>query len=446
MNEKKEFYIWFIRETKALIPKWVYDKITPIYHFFWAFLGAVVYRNPSKNIFVIGVTGTKGKTSTVELINNILKTSGKKTAIISSLRMQVADNPEIPNKMTMPGRMILQKFFRDAVKAGCEYVVFEMTSEGAKQFRHKFIYLDAFVFTNIYPEHIESHGSYEKYLAAKVSLGESLNKGIKKETYVFVNTDANDSDSFIELKATHKIPYSISDAEPFEIQPSLEVFTFKGVQISTRLKGKFNIYNALAAATCTHELGIPIEEIKKGIEGVEYIPGRMQRIIVNDRHGKPYKDFDVYVDYAHTPDSLKKACGALSGTPIICILGSAGGGRDKWKRPIIGKISVDYCKKIILTTDDPYDEDVSDINKDILRGVDIANKDRTKNGKEPIPSEEIEDRKEAIRTAIREAKKGDAVLITGKGADTYYWGPRGKRIPWSDIVETKKLLERHINR
>jgi len=166
-----------LRTTEKLIPRKIYKLFQPTYHFLLATTGTLLYRKPSRHIYVIGITGTKGKSSTAEFVNAVLEGAGKKTAILSTIRFKVG-NTTRPNKfkMTMPGRFFTQKFLRDAVDAGCEYAIIEMTSEGARFFRHTGIDLDALIFTNLSPEHIESHGSFAKYKACKLRLIQQLVK------------------------------------------------------------------------------------------------------------------------------------------------------------------------------------------------------------------------------------------------------------------------------
>src|SRR3989344_2462524 len=167
---------------KKLIPKKLFEALSPIYHYKLALLGAILYGFPSKKIKVIGVTGTKGKSSIVEILSAILEEAGYKVASAGTVRFKIGK--EIRRnlfKMTMPGRFFVQKFLREAVSKKCDHAIIEMTSEGAKQYRHKFVYLDALIFSNIAPEHIESHGSFENYLEAKLSLAKALSPSPKKE-------------------------------------------------------------------------------------------------------------------------------------------------------------------------------------------------------------------------------------------------------------------------
>ena len=179
-----------LRTIERFIPKKLYEFLQPAYHYSLALAGALFYGFPGRKIKVIGITGTKGKTSTAEILSAILEEAGYSTAIISTLRFKIGKTEERNLfKMTMPGRGFVQKMLRRAVSAKCDFAIIEMTSEGAKFYRHKFTYPNAAIFTNISPEHIESHGSYEKYLSAKLKIAEELSRSPKKSKIIVVNAD-----------------------------------------------------------------------------------------------------------------------------------------------------------------------------------------------------------------------------------------------------------------
>jgi UDP-N-acetylmuramoyl-L-alanyl-D-glutamate--2,6-diaminopimelate ligase len=416
-----------LRVVKKIIPRSIFEFFQPVYHYLLAFTGAIRYVFPSEFITIIGVTGTKGKSSTTEFLNSILESAGKKTALVNGLRFKIGDDSK-PNlfKMTMPGRMFIQKKIREAVRAGCEYFILEITSEGAKQFRHKFIELDALIFTNISPEHIESHGSYEKYLAAKLSIARALEQSPKKHKAIIANTDDKEGYKFLQTRVRKKISYSLKNAWPYTFDESGLTFMFGGEKIHSPLLGKFNIYNMLAAAMCAKHFEIASGHIRMGLENVSKIRGRMEKV-------EEGQDFGVYIDYAHTADSLEQAYKALNGKNLICVLGSTGGGRDTWKRPEMGAIAEKYCSQIILTNEDPYDEDPMKIIHEIKSGI------KTKN------ANIILDRREAIHEALSLASENGAVIITGKGTDPYIMEARGKKTPWDDVTVTQEELRGLIN-
>jgi len=413
-----------LRKIKKYIPTKLFRAFQPMYHYSLALLSALIYRFPSRKISVIAITGTKGKTSTIEIINTILEEAGYKTALSSTLRFKIGAKSENNTyKMTLPGRFFLQKFLRKAVNAKCRYAIIEITSEAAKQFRHKFISLDALIFTNLSPEHIESHGSLENYINAKLQIAKSLEKSQKPKKILIANKDDAHSKKFLDINVDEKHSFSIKDANPYEIKKEGIEFTLDGQKVVSPLSGEFNLYNTLAATTFSKTQNISVETIKRAVENFRGIAGRMEKIDVG-------QDFTAIVDYAHTADSLEKVYEVFQTSRKVCVLGSTGGGRDKWKRPDIGAVASRHCSHIILTNEDPYDEDPEVIVKEIKKGI-----------TRPIV-EVIMDRREAIAKALKLAKTGDAVIITGKGTDPYIMEADGKKTPWSDAEVTREELKK----
>jgi len=391
---------------KEIIKKFIPKFLLRIYHFLLALLGAVVFEFPgkNKNIKIIGVTGTNGKSTTVEFITKIFEEAKIPVASQSSVRFKIKEK-ETQNKlkMTMPGRFFMQKFLRQAINQGCKYVVLEVTSEGIKQFRHKFINFDTIVFTNLTPEHIESHGGFENYKKAKGKLFQ-----ISKGTHI-INIDDKNSDYFLQFSAKKKITYGKNKGD----------INFENANFVLQMKGDFNYYNALAAICVglNYEIDLPV--CRKGVEGLKGMPGRMEEIISD-----PFK---VIVDYAFTPNALEKVYQTFSGQNLVCVLGACGGGRDKWKRPVLGEIANRHCKEVIITNEDPYDEDPMEIINQVAKSAPNAKK--------------ILDRKEAIKIAIELAKPNDVVIITGKGSEPLMCLDNGKKIAWDDRKITKDALE-----
>lgn len=416
-----------LRIIKKLIPRKLFNALAPIYHYKLALLGALLYRFPSKHIKVIAVTGTKGKSSTTEMLNSIFETAGQKTAVLNTIRFKIGEKSE-PNlrKMTVPGRFFVQRFIRRAVDVHCDVVILELSSEAAKQFRHKFIDLDSLVFTNLSPEHIESHGSFEKYRSAKISIARALAKSHKKRTVLVVNADDKSSDYFLGCGANENYTFSLQDVGDYTANEDSISFIFKNIKITSPLLGLFNLYNLLGAATCASAFGISPEMIKQGLERLETIKGRVEFIKTNNHK----QNFDVVVDYAHTSGSLEALYKTFEGRRKICVLGNTGGGRDKWKRPEMAAVADTYCDDVILTNEDPYDEDPKKIIDDMLPGF--------KNRKVTL----IMDRRAAINEAIKRAKEGNVVLITGKGTDPFIMGADGDKTPWSDERVAKEELEK----
>jgi UDP-N-acetylmuramoyl-L-alanyl-D-glutamate--2,6-diaminopimelate ligase len=411
-----------LRKIEKVIPKKLFKMGQPVYHYSLALFGAIIYRFPSRKIKVVAVTGTKGKTSTVEFVNTILEEAGFITALAGTLRFKIRDQSK-PNmyKMTVPGRFFLQKFLRQAVNAHCDYVVLEMSSEAAKQYRHKFIDLDALIFTNLAPEHIESHGGYDKYLEAKLSIAEALEKSPKKNKIIVANIDDKEGHKFLKINVEKKAPYSLKDGEPIVCHDDGVKFVCENVPIESKLPGEFNVYNMLAAISYARALGISMETIKIGLEKLTEIKGRAQKIRNNF-------GIDVLVDYAHTPDSLKALYKTFPNKKKICVLGNCGGGRDKWKRKEMAQIAEKYCDEIILTDEDPYEDDPLEIIESMAKEI--------KTKKPQI----IVSRREAIAQAVKIAPKGSVVLITGKGTDPYIMRAGGQKEPWSDAKVAEEEL------
>jgi len=412
---------------KKIMPRKLLDGIRPLYHFTFAWLGSLIYRHPSRYLTVIAVTGTKGKSTVTELITHILKTHGAPVASLSTIQFSI--NDEVTRnlfKMTMPGRFFVQKFLRQAVIAGCRYAIIEMTSEGAKQYRHRFIDLDALVFTNLSPEHIESHGSFEKYKQAKLSLAEAVAESVKRPRYLVVNVDDEHGEDFIQFPVEQQLPYQLSQLSLHTLHRDGMSIIYKGVTLRVPLVGLFNVYNVLAAITLTEALGVPLKTIEAALHSLPPIKGRVEHFTTSKEASK---QVTAVVDYAHTPDSLEKLYQAFKDVPKVCVLGNTGGGRDTWKRPEMASIAERYCDHIILTNEDPYDENPRQIVEQMAKG--IENKEKL---------EIIMDRRLAIRTALERAQAGGYVLISGKGTDPYIMGPNNTKQPWSDAEVVKEEL------
>jgi UDP-N-acetylmuramoyl-L-alanyl-D-glutamate--2,6-diaminopimelate ligase len=408
----KEFF-------KRIIP----SEILNFYHYSFALMGAIIYRFPTRKLFVIAVTGTKGKSTTAELIYAMLTEAGFITALASTIRFAVGRESE-PNlfKMTMPGRFFLQQFLRKAVDHGATHAVIEMTSEGAKQFRHKGIELDALIFTNLSPEHIESHGSFEAYAQAKFLLAKHLEESKKRPRYMVANADDPYGKKFLESGVEVRAPFSLKDAEPYNTDEKSVRFVWKrGELFTVPLPGLFNLKNILAAMALCEAIDIDIPTMKQALEHIGAIPGRAERVAGT-------QPFTVIVDYAHTAESLQALYETFQHQKIIGVLGSTGGGRDKWKRPLMGKVADTFCEVVFLTNEDPYDENPQQIIDEIAKGF---------SRKKP---HSFLNRRAAIREALREARPGDVVLLTGKGTDPYIMGPRGIKEEWSD----KKVVQEEL--
>ena len=426
-----------LRFTEKLIPKSVYGFFQPAYHYCMAFLGALIYRFPSRKITVIAVTGTKGKSTTTEILSALFEQAGFKTAVSNTVRFKIDRESEDNHyKMSMPGRFFMQHFLRKAVTAGCQYAVIEATSEGARFFRHRFISLDGLIFTNLSAEHIESHGSFENYRDAKLSIARALKASSKKRKVLVVNDDEQESSHFKALGITEIISFSKNDVSDLSLQTHASSFTYKNTRIETYLSGLFNIYNILGAIKMAEAFGVGVETIKDALKDFRGVRGRVERVSINSLNpdGSAKQTFEVIVDYAHTADSLSKLYETFQQSRKICVLGSTGGGRDKWKRKEMGRVAEQFCDDIILTNEDPYDEDPLSIIEDVKSGITEKS------------AQLIIDRREAIRTAISLAQTGDTVLITGKGTDPCICGPNNTKLPWDDATVAREELTKILGK
>ncbi|MEJ0053692.1 MAG: UDP-N-acetylmuramyl-tripeptide synthetase [bacterium] len=406
----------------SLLPRSAYRELVKPYHYAFALGSALWYGFPARKLVVIGVTGTKGKSSVTEMLAAILTEAGYKTALAGTIRFAWGDESR-PNlhKMTMLGRGFLQKFLSKAVEKGCTHAVLEMTSEGTILYRHLFLELDALVFTNLQKEHIESHGSFANYFRAKLRIAEALAASKKRPRAIVANADSTGADAFLATPVEDRIPFSLKDAKDIELGDGSVAFTYRNIRFSLPHPGHFSVLNALAATKAAGFLGVPVEISAKALAALARIPGRAERI-------EKGQDFTVVVDYAHTPDSLKALYAAYPGRKI-CVLGNTGGGRDGWKRPEMGRIADESCDAVFLTDEDPYDEDPETIVRAMAEGM----------KREPSI---IMDRRKAIRAALAAARPGDAVLITGKGTDPFIMGRNGMKTPWSDSRVAGEELEK----
>ncbi len=412
---------------RRLIPRHLFKILQPYYHYALAFLGAIRYGHPSRKLVLIAVTGTKGKSSTTELIARILRADGKNVASLSTIQFMIGDEVERNLfKMTMPGRFFVQHFLARAVAAGCTHAVIEMTSEGAKQFRHRFLDIDALVFTNLTPEHIESHGSFENYKNAKLAIAARVAASKKHPRYLVVNADDEHGVDFLKFPVERPLPYSLRDLSLYTLHKDGSSLVYGDVTLRVPLIGLFNIYNVLAAITLTRAMGVSLQTIDRALHDTPPIAGRVERFTATTRDGRRVT---AVVDYAHTPDSLEKLYQAFKDVPKICVLGNTGGGRDTWKRPEMGAIADRYCEAIILTNEDPYDEDPRKIVTEMEKG--IPNKQKL---------EIIMDRRAAIAAALACCPDGGHVLVSGKGTDPYIMGPHNTKEPWSDATVVQQEL------
>jgi UDP-N-acetylmuramoyl-L-alanyl-D-glutamate--2,6-diaminopimelate ligase len=413
-------------QVKRFLPKTILSTIRPLYHFCLSYIGALWYRHPSRHITVVAITGTKGKSTVIEMMAHALRTNGHTVASLSTIQFVIGDTSKRNLfKMTTPGRFFVQRFLRQAVDAGCTHAVLEMTSEGAKQFRHRFIEFDALIFTNLSPEHIESHGSFTKYKEAKLRIANAVARSKKRPRYIVANTDNEHGIDFLNFEIEHKFGYGLNDVSLYTLQKESVTMVIEDTTIRVPLVGLFNVYNALGVITLARAMGVSLETLERAFRTLPAVRGRVEQF----HSDKDQKTVTAVVDYAHTPDSLTQFYKAFPHVPKVCILGNTGGGRDTWKRPEMGHIAETYCDHIILTNEDPYDENPKKIVDDMAAGIEHKNKLTI-----------IMDRREAIAHALALAPEGGYVLISGKGTDPYIMGPNNTRTPWSDALVVEEEL------
>jgi UDP-N-acetylmuramoyl-L-alanyl-D-glutamate--2,6-diaminopimelate ligase len=390
-------------------------------------LSNVFYDEPSKKLKLVGITGTNGKTTTAFFIKHIYETAGFKVGLIGTIQNFIGDQ-KIESKLTTPESSDLNKMFSEMIKAGCEYAVMEVSSHSLALKRVHSIHFALGVFTNITPEHLDFHKDFENYLSAKKILFDSLSP----ESFALYNSDDVHSVDVMNDCASKKFSFGTSAESDFRLEAvncDLSGTTFniyfrdKSFRVKTSLVGDFNALNAAAAFAVTKLSGIEEEIIIRGIETTPQVPGRFE--VLNNGTRK------VIIDYSHTPDSLEKALMVIrkitpKQSPVLTVFG-CGGNRDKQKRPVMGKIATELSDRVIVTSDNPRNENPEAIIEEIKSGI-IKNNYTV-----------IENREQAIEKAIKEGGKNAVILIAGKGHEDYQ-EVNGVRKYFSDRETAKKYL------
>ena len=397
---------------KALIPKTLFRRIEPYGHLVEAVIYNLIYGFPGRGMKVIGVTGTNGKTSTSFLIHRMMNEAGYKTGLMSTVGWGAGReiNPQIHHMTNVAIPELMQRL-KQMKKEGTEWLVLETTSHALAQNRVWGIPISVAVMTNITHEHLEYHGTFERYRNAKLELFKLANRNKKGLRAGVINAEDPSAQLFADSIAkplTYGLKSGDLRAANIKMMSSGSTYTAKiknsNFKIHTRLPGGFNIYNSLAAVGVGHVIGLDKKQIEQGIAALESVEGRMNTI----DEGQP---FTVIVDYAHTPDSFEKMFKELRPVvkgKMIVMFGSAGR-RDTAKRPVQGELAGKYCDEVILTEEDDRDEDGKQILEDIAKGVEKSGKVRDKD------LFLVLDRPSAIKFALGRAKAGDTVLLLGKG-------------------------------
>ena len=393
------------------------------------------FGNPARDLRIIAVTGTNGKTTTVNFLNEILKEAGYQTAMFSTANIEIAGEQTVNDTNSTTATVArLQKFFRDAKKADVEFALIEATSHALDQYKFEGVPIEMAIMTNLTQDHLDYHKTMENYAAAKAKLFE-MNPNL-----VVLNADDEWFDYFNNFATeSQKITYGEGESADVKIEKfklykkgseaNLRIDNNVELEIATNLPGEFNIYNMTAAAAGAYLLGISLKDIQEGIANLEGVSGRFE-------YATPGLPFDTIVDYAHTPDALEKllkSAKEISKNRTILVFGACGD-RDREKRPIMGKIAQDLADRIIITDEENYTEDSTQIREEIISGI------SKKNDKLPANIQEIPDRKEAIRKALQIAGKGDIVLITGLGHEVYRVID-GEKTPWNDTQIVREIAQ-----
>ncbi len=393
------------------------------------------FGNPARDLRIIAVTGTNGKTTTVNFLNEILKEAGYRTAMFSTANIEIAGEQTVNDTNSTTATVArLQKFFRDAKKADVEFALIEATSHALDQYKFEGVPIEMAIMTNLTQDHLDYHKTMENYAAAKAKLFE-MNPNL-----VVLNADDEWFDYFNNFATeSQKITYGEGESADVKIEKfklykkgseaNLRIDNNVELEIATNLPGEFNIYNMTAAAAGAYLLGISLKDIQEGIANLEGVSGRFE-------YATPGLPFDTIVDYAHTPDALEKllkSAKEISKNRTILVFGACGD-RDREKRPIMGKIAQDLADRIIITDEENYTEDATQIREEIISGI------SKKNDKLPANIQEIPDRKAAIRKALQIAGKGDIVLITGLGHEVYRVID-GEKTPWNDTQIVREIAQ-----
>lgn len=420
------------KSVRGTLPEGAVHKVEEGYRRSRVKLVSARYGNPARDLRVIAVTGTNGKTTTVNYINELLKEAGLTTAMFSTALIEVAGKQKLNDlNMSVGSVAQMQRFFRDAKRAKVDYVVLEITSHALHQHKLATVPIEVAIMTNLTQDHLDYHKTMDEYAKAKSKLFAN------EPRFIVLNRDDEWFEYFDKFPAgSQKITYGTFEEAEARIdhvklyrkgsEARVVIDHQTKLDLATALPGKFNVYNMTAAAATAYILGIKRSDIVEGVANLEGVPGRFERVVEG-------KDYDVIVDYAHTPDALEKLLEAAKSTTknrVILVFGACGD-RDKTKRPIMGEIAANLADRIILTDEESYNEDPDIIRRMVYEGIEQGNG----TGK----TTEIADRREAIERALSIATKGDTVLITGMGHEQFRI-VNGERLPWNDGDVVRELL------
>lgn len=421
------------RGVRTILPKKAVTRVEDVYRKARARVVSARYGHPARHLRVIAVTGTNGKTTTVNYLNEILKEAGYKTAMFSTATIEVAGEARRNDlNATVASTAKMQQFFRDAKQAHVDFVVMEFPSHAIHQHKLSGVPVEMAIMTNLTQDHLDYHGTMEAYAEVKSRLFASEPK------FIVLNRDDEWFEYFDRFHAgAQKITYGEHEEAEAHIdriklyrkgtEARVTIDHQTHLELATNLPGEFNAYNMTAAVAASYLLGLKLNDIVEGVANLEAIPGRFERIETD-------KPFDIVVDYAHTPDGLEKlltAARSITKNRVLLVFGATGD-RDKGKRPIMGEIAARLADRIFLTDEESYSEDPALIRQMVYKGIESIKGSEMK-------TTEIADRRDAIEKALSVAKKGDTILITGMGHEVYRI-VNGKRIPWNDSDVVRDIL------
>ncbi|MFR9649918.1 MAG: UDP-N-acetylmuramoyl-L-alanyl-D-glutamate--2,6-diaminopimelate ligase [Rikenellaceae bacterium] len=383
------------------------------------------YDDPTKELTLVAITGTNGKTTTATLLYELFRKLGYKTGLISTVNY-IVDEDVIPSTHTTPDAIRLNSMLRDMVSKGCQYAFMEISSHALVQHRTAGLKLAGAIFSNITHDHLDYHGTFAEYIKAKKSLFDSL----PKSAFALINEDDKNGRVMVQNCSAKVSGYSLRSMADFrckvqEMHLDGMLLNLGGYEVWVRLLGRFNAYNILALYSTSTLLGVDNQELLAAISSLGAVNGRFEHFTSND-------GVTVIIDYAHTPDALAKCCQTVreilpSGEfYVVC---GCGGERDRTKRPQMARISTEYASMSIFTSDNPRGESAQEIIEQMIQGVPVGSRYLS-----------IVDRAEAIRSALMLAKSGDVVLIAGKGHENYQIIGKQK-FPFSDKEVAMRVIK-----
>lgn len=393
-----------------------------------AIIASNFYENPSKNIRLVGVTGTNGKTTVTSLLYQLFKKAGYKVGLLSTVKIMV-DETEYKATHTTPDSLTINKYLSEMNAEGVEFCFMEVSSHGIHQYRTEGLHFEGGIFTNLSHDHLDYHKTFAEYRDVKKKFFDELSS----EAFALVNVDDKNGSVMLQNTKAKKHTYALKQYADYKTQ--ILENQFGGLllkvddnEVWTRLIGNFNAYNVLSIYATAELLGLEKVEILRLISDLESVSGRFQYVVSDEK-------ITAIIDYAHTPDALKNVLETINSIrtkneELITVVG-CGGDRDKTKRPKMGHIASALSTKVIFTSDNPRSEKPEDVLSDIESGVEPQNFKKTLT---------IEDRKQAIKAACQIAQPNDIILIAGKGHETYQ-EIKGERFDFDDLKIVKEFLK-----